>query len=393
MPKVYKRQFTDRSVLDEAMDRMRTLFDRFDRVVVSFSGGKDSTVCLNLALMVARERGRLPLDVYIFDEEAIHPETVEYLARVAASPDVRFQWFCLPIQHRNACSRRSPYWHPWNPAERHLWVRDLPPGAITRAPWFRMGMTMPDCAPFVFGPQHGTVADVRGIRAQESIRRLRLVSMKIEDNWIAAPRNGHNSACSPIYDWTTEDVWRATREFGWDYNRTYDVFDKAGVAPHAQRVCPPYGEEPLGGLHQYAQCWPHLWHRMLARVPGANTAARYARTELYGFGGLELPPGQTWRTWFDSLVAMWPAEQQRAIRSNVADLIAQHNAKTRARPIPVDEADPLSGASWKFFCEIALRGDLKFRRARSMNMKGQRTREKMGITLEQAQEDAQKNGA
>ena len=93
MARLFKRKMLAASVLDKAMERIRSLYDRFDTVVVSFSGGKDSTVCLNLALQVARERGRLPLDVYTFDEEAIHPETVEYLHRVAANPQVRFQWF------------------------------------------------------------------------------------------------------------------------------------------------------------------------------------------------------------------------------------------------------------------------------------------------------------
>lgn len=389
MAKLFKRRQIAASVLDKAVERINTLFDRFDRVVVSFSGGKDSTVCLNLALLVARERGRLPLDVYTFDEEAIHPPTVEYLARVAASPEVRFRWYCVPVQHRNACSRRQPYWYPWAPEDRHLWVRQLPPGAITELPGFKRGMTMPECVPLVFDRRHGMVADIRGIRAQESLRRLQVVTHRVEDNWIAEPRNGHSFACSPIYDWTTEDVWLATRHFGWDYNRTYDVFDKAGVTPHQQRVCPPYGEEPLGGLHQYAECWPDLWHAMIARVPGAATAARYARTELYGYGGIEPPPGKTWRTWLEDLLRMWPDKQQVVIRKNVASMLASHARKTRGRDVPDDESDPLSGLSWKFLCMIALRGDLKNRKKGSLVDRAVKAMAKRGITLEQAKAEVE----
>lgn len=64
--KVYKKQ----SVYDAALDRIRYLFDEFPNVIVGFSGGKDSTVVLELALIVAREKNRLPLDVLFIDQEA-----------------------------------------------------------------------------------------------------------------------------------------------------------------------------------------------------------------------------------------------------------------------------------------------------------------------------------
>ena len=73
------QKFTDKSVLEHSLERIRTAYDRFDRVIVSFSGGKDSTAVLNLALEVARERGKLPLEAVFFDEESIHPTTIEYV--------------------------------------------------------------------------------------------------------------------------------------------------------------------------------------------------------------------------------------------------------------------------------------------------------------------------
>ncbi len=200
--RIYKKQLVDEDVYAAALRRIRECYERFDTVVVSFSGGKDSTVCLNLALQVARELGRLPLDVYFWDEEAIHPETIEYVARVAQRPEVRLKWLCIPVRHRNACSRKQPYWHCWNPEEKHLWVRPMPEGAITELTGFEWGMGIPEAAHLVYGKEHGTVADIRGIRADESLRRYRSVAMKLRDNWIGNPREGYSYPVSPIYDWT-----------------------------------------------------------------------------------------------------------------------------------------------------------------------------------------------
>lgn len=46
--------YLQNNVFDEALERLRMIFDGHDDVIVSMSGGKDSTVLFRMALMVAQ---------------------------------------------------------------------------------------------------------------------------------------------------------------------------------------------------------------------------------------------------------------------------------------------------------------------------------------------------
>ena len=76
--------YLENNVFDEAMVRLRFIFDNHDDVIVSMSGGKDSTVLFHMALMVARELGRLPLKVFWLDQEAEWQATVDYMEKIMA---------------------------------------------------------------------------------------------------------------------------------------------------------------------------------------------------------------------------------------------------------------------------------------------------------------------
>jgi predicted phosphoadenosine phosphosulfate sulfurtransferase len=383
-----QKRYIERSCYDLAVERVEKCFDRFDKVVVSFSGGKDSTACLHIALDAAARRGSLPLEVVSFDEEAIPPETVEYMERVAAWPDISFRWYCVPIEHRNACSEKQPVWYPWAEEDKEKWVRDLPPGAITEIRGFRRGMGISDCVPLIYGPDLGNVCVIMGIRCQESMSRYHAIAAKparvTDDAFFSPdPKGKWLKKAYPIYDWTTEDVWRAPSLMGWDYNRSYDVMEKAGIRRHNQRCAPPFGEQPIRGLHMFKSCWPELWGKMTNRVAGAATAARYANTGLYacGLSDEDLPHGKTWQQYTLDLVEKLDESAKPEVAAAISSLMGMHRSRT-SDPLPDDEPHLLSGYCWKFICIVAKVGSNKFdRQLQKVNSKAISARVKNGVPL------------
>ena len=399
MGKILKKENLDKTVLDLAYERLNNAFDQFDTISVSFSGGKDSTACLNLTLEVAKERNRLPLDVVFIDEEAIPYETEHYCRRVSKHPDINFRWYCIPVVHRNACSRKQPYWYTWSPEEKNKWVRPLPPEAITKVDYYNSDvpsarLTIPFMFPMLYPVEkYGRTGVVMGIRADESLTRYRAVSQRVHENYIIQPKetmpveeairnkvdltkfpvrskrqkNISNNAGNywkvyPVYDWSTQDIWTAPNELGWDYNISYDIMEKCGITHSAQRCAPPYGEEPLEGLWMYHECFPDIWDKMSTRVMGANTAARHALTVLYSNRkNPEKPDGMEWIDYLSYWIRKFPPKEQLHIQNRINDLIAQHNKKT-PDPIVKKTPHPITGICWEYLLKIAVRGDLKDRK-------------------------------
>jgi predicted phosphoadenosine phosphosulfate sulfurtransferase len=359
----------DKDVLTLARERMAVAFDRFDEVAVSFSGGKDSTVALHVSLDEARRRGQR-LRVFFFDEEAIPYETEAYVRRIAAEPDIDLEWYTFPVKHRNACSVEQPKWYPWAPEVEHLWVRPRPPEGITHIPLAPTApderLSIPELNALINPPSRGNVGVVLGIRAAEAPNRRRSVSTRLYDNWMVpslVPGYRNHVKLYPVYDWNLSDVWLAIRSQGWDYNEAYDLMAMAGVPPQHQRCAPPFGEEPIQNLWMFSLCFPEIWDRMLDRVPGAATAARYSRSELYAFKSLaEKPDGMPWRDFVRSAIEQHPQEHQPRVASRLGTFVRWHYRRT-ADPIAPSVPHPVSGVCWKGLYHMAVHGDYKHRRA------------------------------
>src|ERR1700752_4615171 len=126
MSKVY----LETNVFEESKKRIEFIFDDCDDVIVGMSGGKDSTVCYNLALAEATKRGRLPLKVYWIDQEAEWQATDTYMKSIMHNPNVNPFWFQIPFNFTNSLSFRDNFLRVWEEGREDIWIRPQDPISI-----------------------------------------------------------------------------------------------------------------------------------------------------------------------------------------------------------------------------------------------------------------------
>lgn len=316
MPKVYK----DMNVYDAAINRYDIVLNEFDNYYVSVSGGKDSSIMLQLMAQEARKFGKKFSVLYI-DLEAQYQATIEHInALIDATKDVvkNWYWCALPLSLRNAVSAIQPKWICWDKKDREKWVREYPTkrkdvNLITEDSlpngwnWFFRGMEFEEFILWFakwFNETHGgkTAAGI-GIRSDESLNRFRtIISEKKEKykNYSWTTRVHCKSEVLdcwnffPLYDWRTEDDWTAVAKLDLLFNPIYELMYKNGVSIHEQRLCQPYGDDQRKGLNQYRVLEPETWEKVLNRVEGVNFGNIYCRTSLLGNIKSEKPNNLTW---------------------------------------------------------------------------------------------------
>lgn len=318
MPRVYNHKV---NVYDAANERLKFIFDNFERVYLSFSGGKDSGVMLNLTLDYMRKNNITEkIGVMILDNEANYTQSLEFMHKIISENldllDV--YWCCMPITLPCTVSHYEVNWQCWGEADKERWIRPMPVQSYIvnmgnhNFPFFRENMGYQEFWD-EFGEwysQGKRTACMIGIRASESLNRFRAImneqkEMLSGQNW--TKRNMENVYnVYPIYDWKTDDIWVANAKFAWDYNSLYDLFYMSGVPIGSMRVASPFMSESKSSLGMYRVIDPSTWARLCARVHGANFVATYGKQ--LGYKSIKLPPGHTWKSFVKFLLDTLPEE-------------------------------------------------------------------------------------
>jgi predicted phosphoadenosine phosphosulfate sulfurtransferase len=271
------------NVFEAAQKRVARVFDEFDEIVCSCSGGKDSTVILELALAEAERRGRLPLKVFYIDQESEWQATIDYIEGLTERPEIDLYWIQLPFYCDFGASFIKDEMIAWEPGVK--WIRPKSPKAIVenvfgdysnkaerKDEFYRMFDRI------ISSITHGKpFANIYGIRADENPHR-RLAMMRVKGKykniaWCTgqgAVKNGYKFG--PIYDWDADDVWTAIFKEGWEYNEVYNKIYQWGRAINKIRVSSlTHGIASSADLRLVQEIEPQTYEALLERLPGIGT--------------------------------------------------------------------------------------------------------------------------
>jgi predicted phosphoadenosine phosphosulfate sulfurtransferase len=361
------------NVFEASLERIQWSFSNFERICISFSGGKDSTVMFHLTAMKARQLNR-KINILFVDWEAQFSHTIAVVEAMQEQyKDVieKFYWVALPLTTANAVSQFQPEWVCWQ--EGVPWVRQPPENAITDIsyfPFYKPAMSFED---FVrefseWFSASRPAAVMIGIRADESYNRfLSIVSgtkSRFADDkpWTTATPKGHAYNIYPLYDWKTADIWTWFSQTGETCNALYSLMYQAGVPMRYMRVCEPFGLDQRQGLWLYHVLEPERWALMCERVSGANSGCLYAseRGDFYARRQINKPQHITWREYALALLDSLPEVTAEHYRNKFA--VYLHWYLTRGYPDDIPDAqDNDSGSkdipSWRRICKVLLNND------------------------------------
>lgn len=321
------------NVFEASNKRLELLFKEFDNIYVSFSGGKDSGVLLELCIQFIRENKlNRRIGVFHLDYEAQYKMTTDYVDYILESNKDIIDVYrcCVPFKVSTCTSMNQSFWRPWESDKKDIWVSEMPNKCYKESDF---NFYKPNMWDYEFQEKFSLwyhklknakkTACLVGIRTQESLNRWRAIHSErnyknYQGNiWTKEMyKNVYNAY--PIYDWLTSDIWIANHKFNWNYNKLYDLFYMAGVPIEKQRVASPFLSTASNSLKLYQTIEPNTWGKLVGRVNGVNFTGIYGGTTAMGWQTIKLPKNHTWESYMYFLLSTLPKE----IRANYLEKLS-----------------------------------------------------------------------
>lgn len=266
--------YSQKNVYEAAKERIRWLFDEFPdrKIVVDFSGGKDSTTLLHLVKEIMDERGIKKIPVLFLDQELEAPHTIEYVREVMHRDWVDPYWIQSYFQEWN--SSKGDWFNVWGPGEK--WAREKEPDNPYTNEDYKVKCHFKQVLDCVnrhhFGEDYICLG---GVRIEESpTRRLGLTSIACYKGvtWGKAMK-GSAYVFYPIWDWSANDVWYYIFSNNLKYCKLYNYyFTKKPLIK--SRVSSFIHENAIQSLKDIKEISPEFYKSCLRRVENVNTTVQ-----------------------------------------------------------------------------------------------------------------------
>ena len=216
--------------------RMTTTFDNIDHNVINFSGGKDSTAMLLLAI----ERDTPDLSVVFADTGNEHEQTYDYVRYIESATGVPIRWVKADFSRQIAGKREfvltkweAKWGAPQEAIDRAaaalvptgnpfldlcIWKGRFPStkGAFCSEELKRNPIIEQVQKPLL---ETGNIISWQGVRRDESIRRRFLAERELK---LTAENGNEMWNYRPILDWTADDCFAMHKKHGIKHNPLYE---------------------------------------------------------------------------------------------------------------------------------------------------------------------------
>lgn len=271
-----KRIYGTQNVLEAAIQRIKNTFANGLPVYLSFSSGKDSLCMAHIvySLILQGEISAKQLTVIFIDEEGLYQSMLEAAFRWRKkflSVGAKFEWYCLEVRQCSTLDNlaKNESWITWEKSKRELWMREPPPFAITESPLVPYKGYC-NYQTFCINRTSGGLQLI-GLRATESIQRMKALSMKKKETRLIYP----------LYDWRDDDIWLYIKENNLEFPEIYIRLYEAGVPRNKLRLCSFFGDTTVTGLKDIAETEPELWAKIERRYPNAYLILLYYDSEMF----------------------------------------------------------------------------------------------------------------